>query len=693
MLYNSPTKSDSELSLVSDSSCSSPSDVLDYSTRASTPHDGTAFFKDSLLSQNLQSSEKEEFINERTNELTSEKNIDKASKRFAGSKEMSNLLDAWSYDPACEYSLPKSYLRASRKRKTDEYEAELAQEEAILAAKRAQNAAKRKTSVQQQKQDLKEQKRAAMEEKKLAMEQKKLALQEKKLAAREKKLTAQAKKLAAQEKALLKLALKNESKALKIASAGVNGAPKPKRKYKKKQKIEAPVEPIEKPLSGTPELEKSATPVRAKLENALHLNSKDESDLDSQLTAFIEDTPLHVLSNTFWVDAKQGFSATELGSFISSRNVSKLPETCEEISIVVSPLYPEYKEVFQVDFSQRKEKLMVYHPMLEIGKLLHYNTVVYFHGEEQDHLLHDIVQPLFQAFLNEDASLFLKKIKEYNAYVERCDTNMLFQNLSQVKEVPLGWIHFILGMVYTRSIIPDAKKLKNYRAFSNFVYGELMPSLLSKSYKQCNMSNESVFMDLGSGVGNCVLQAALEYNCKLSYGIEIMEEPSKLTELQVTQTTLYSKLFGINLGKLDFSLQESFVGNPKTIEYMRKCDVLLINNFIFDSALNLEIEKLIQNCKVGCKIITLKTLRPYGFVIDGDDKLSNILSRLKISKYKLPSDSVSWTHRGCGDYFISEVTDRIDEELLTFRAKSRRSEKPVDYNIKKQYELLSKDLF
>ena len=682
MLYNSPTKSDSELSLVSDTSCSSFNDVLDYSTRGSTPQDGSAFPKDSLLPQNLHGDEREEAPFEKKDKQISQQPYEKTNRKSKGSKEMSNLLEALTYDPACEYSLPTTYLRASRKRRTDDYEAELAQEEANLAERRALNAAKRKPSMQKQKQ---KQKQDLKEQRKNTVEKKKLALQQKKLASREKKLAAQAKKLAAQEKALLKLALKNEYEALGEASAGSNGPTRPKRKYKKRQKAET--------FIGSAEPEISATPAKASVENALHMDSKNENDLDAQLTAFIEETPLHVLSNTFWIDHKQKFSESEFDSFVTSQNVSNIPEPCKQIDIIVSPLHPEYKETFQVDFSQKKEKLLVYHPMLEVGKLLHYNSLVYFHDEQQENLLGNIVQPLFKAFMNNDAVTFLEKIREYNAYVERCDTVEMLQSLSQVKKVPLGWIHFILGMVYTRSVIPDAKKLKNYRAFSNFVYGELMPSLLSKSYKQCNMNNESVFMDLGSGVGNCVLQAALEYNCKLSYGIEIMEEPSKLTKAQAAQTTLYSKLFGINLGRLDFSLQESFVGNPKTIEYMRQCDVLLINNFIFDSALNIEIEKLIQNCKVGCKIITLKTLRPYGYVIDGDDKLSNVLSRLKINKYKLPTDSVSWTHRGCGDYFISEVTDRIEEELLTFRAKSRRSEKRVDYSIKKQYEILSKDLF
>ena len=45
------------------------------------------------------------------------------------------------------------------------------------------------------------------------------------------------------------------------------------------------------------------------------------------------------------------------------------------------------------------------------------------------------------------------------------------------------------------------------------------------------MKCDQIFVDLGSGVGNCVLQAALEVGCE-SCGCEMMDKACNLAELQ-----------------------------------------------------------------------------------------------------------------------------------------------------------------
>ena len=138
-----------------------------------------------------------------------------------------------------------------------------------------------------------------------------------------------------------------------------------------------------------------------------------------------------------------------------------------------------------------------------------------------------------------------------------------------MQKIPLGFIHDILQTVYIRTIHPRANQLKHYEAFSNYVYGELLPNFLSKIYKQCNMNESSVFLDLGSGVGNCVIQAALEYQCKFSAGCEIMKEASELTEYQYNELQERCKIMGLNLSPVKFFLKQSFVAN-KVVEYVIK---------------------------------------------------------------------------------------------------------------------------
>lgn len=134
---------------------------------------------------------------------------------------------------------------------------------------------------------------------------------------------------------------------------------------------------------------------------------------------------------------------------------------------------------------------------------------------------------------------------------------------------------------------------------------------------------------------------------------------------------------GLNLSPVKFFLKQSFVANKAVEDVIKECDILLVNNFLFDMKLNKEVEKLIQNVKVGCKIISLKSLRGPGYALDFYNT-DNILSRLKVEKFNFGEDSVSWTHTG-GEYYISTVLESIDESLLDIRSRFRRSKKPIKY--------------
>ena len=58
-----------------------------------------------------------------------------------------------------------------------------------------------------------------------------------------------------------------------------------------------------------------------------------------------------------------------------------------------------------------------------------------------------------------------------------------------------------------------------------------MPILLTRMFKQAGLKQSSVFVDLGSGVGNAVLQAALQFGCE-SWGAEISKHAADLGDAQ-----------------------------------------------------------------------------------------------------------------------------------------------------------------
>lgn len=94
--------------------------------------------------------------------------------------------------------------------------------------------------------------------------------------------------------------------------------------------------------------------------------------------------------------------------------------------------------------------------------------------------------------------------------------------------------------------------------------------------------------------------------------------------------------------------------------------------------MNKKVEKILQTAKVGCKIISLKSLRSLTYQINFYN-VENIFNRLKVQRYDLKEDSVSWTHSG-GEYYISTVMEDVDESLFSPAARGRRNRgTPVKY--------------
>jgi H3 lysine-79-specific histone-lysine N-methyltransferase len=84
---------------------------------------------------------------------------------------------------------------------------------------------------------------------------------------------------------------------------------------------------------------------------------------------------------------------------------------------------------------------------------------------------------------------------------------------------------FLMGFIYNRAII-DPTMLNKYQPFSPEVYGETSYDLIDSLLKRVSLKETDTFMDLGSGVGNIVLQVAASSKCQCCYGFEKAEWPS-----------------------------------------------------------------------------------------------------------------------------------------------------------------------
>ncbi|KXH52795.1 histone methylation protein DOT1 [Colletotrichum nymphaeae SA-01] len=227
------------------------------------------------------------------------------------------------------------------------------------------------------------------------------------------------------------------------------------------------------------------------------------------------------------------------------------------------------------------------------------------------------------------------------------------KNLDKIHGLPRGLVEFILTQVYDRTVSPDVEKLKQYKNGTDNVYGELAYRLISDILQEkTRMTSDQVFVDLGSGVGNVVFQAALEIGCE-SWGCEMMENPCDFAEAQEKEFGARCKMWGLLPGRVNLE-RGDFTKCTRIHEAMKRADVVLVNNQAFTPQLNAELVNMFLDLKSGCKIVSLKSFVNDQGTRNANDIASNILEveHLTYPEGDPGGNYVSWTNAG-GNYCIS----------------------------------------
>ena len=251
---------------------------------------------------------------------------------------------------------------------------------------------------------------------------------------------------------------------------------------------------------------------------------------------------------------------------------------------------------------------------------------------------------------------FNRVITQYNeAVLELLNANQLGAQLAQTDWVPPRLVENILNQTYSRTVSPNLKALKVYEAGTDNVYGELLPRFVSDILtKDVHMSPDQVFLDLGSGVANVVLQAALQIGCE-SWGCEMMEHSCDLADRQLVEFTARCRMWGISPGPVHLE-RGDFLANEAIRDVLRRADVVLVNNQVFTPALNEALTTLFLDLKDGCLVVSLKSFVPAGYKIS-DRNSENPLNLLSVQDKQYFSNCVSWTSQG-GSYFVSKKDSR-----------------------------------
>lgn len=335
----------------------------------------------------------------------------------------------------------------------------------------------------------------------------------------------------------------------------------------------------------------------------------------------------------------------------------KNPWTDEDFS-VTELQYPTRSHKERFELKVPKNEAEDYKPMTDIIETVKTICLHYFPEELSRKYLDDdsgFGRRFNKAWYAKSTAEFIEVVQDFNAVVKGLvDDGTIRKELSGKSHLSLEWVKRILEQIYSRTVSPKVETLRAYQNGSDNVYGELLPRFCSEIFRKTKLNHEHIFIDLGSGVGNVVLQAALEAGCE-SWGIEMMKNPCDLAELQAKEFPARTRLWGLSAGKVNL-LRGNFTDNPGIGEVLKKADVVLVNNQAFTPQLNDILLSMFLDLKDGCQVVSLKPFVPVGhkMSVRNYGSTANLFVQRRFEYF---SESVSWTDRS-GEYYIAKKDRR-----------------------------------
>ncbi|XP_033636269.1 histone-lysine N-methyltransferase, H3 lysine-79 specific-like isoform X3 [Asterias rubens] len=241
-----------------------------------------------------------------------------------------------------------------------------------------------------------------------------------------------------------------------------------------------------------------------------------------------------------------------------------------------------------------------------------------------------------------------------------------------------GHLKHIMQQVYSHAI-DDPDRLNAYEPFSPEVYGETSFDLVAQMLEHVKISPDDTFIDLGSGVGQVVLQVAASAKCKLTYGIEKADVPSAYGVKLMKEFERWMKWYG-----KEYSPSELHKGDFLSSEMKEKianANIIFVNNFAFGPNVDHKLKERFANMKEGAKIVSSKAFCPLNFRIT-DRNLSDIGSIMHVVELSPLRGSVSWTGKPVS-YYLHTIDRTLEEEYKNWKNRNRRG---VEFNAVKNLD-------
>ncbi|CAB3364886.1 Hypothetical predicted protein [Cloeon dipterum] len=226
-------------------------------------------------------------------------------------------------------------------------------------------------------------------------------------------------------------------------------------------------------------------------------------------------------------------------------------------------------------------------------------------------------------------------------------------------------LRHIIQQTYNQAV-EDPDKLNQYEPFSPEVYGETSFDLVLQMIEKVCPTPEDTFIDLGSGVGQVVLQMAAATNCKMCYGIEKADMPAKYAKSMDRSFQRWMAWYGKSYGKYTI-LKGDFL-NEENRTMITSASLVFVNNFAFGPNVDHALKERFAELKDGTRIVSSKSFCPANFRIT-DRNLSDIGTIMEVTEMDPLKGSVSWTGKPVS-YFL-HVIDRSKLERYFTKNKAR----------------------
>jgi len=214
-------------------------------------------------------------------------------------------------------------------------------------------------------------------------------------------------------------------------------------------------------------------------------------------------------------------------------------------------------------------------------------------------------------------------------------------------------LKLILRLLFAEVVHPHTRRVVAALQPSH-VYGELNYSFVSRLLSDFRITEKSTFVDIGSGVGNVVLQAALECGCH-ALGCELVQDRHTVAESFVSEGMRWASWFASDFGdpndlasRVELRHGDAFT-DARTLATLPVADLVICNNFKFSpDLLNMQIGAVLAVIKPGAVFVSMQR------IIRGKaTDRRQILNELNVEerKHKGHDGDVSWMHKGL-EYWV-----------------------------------------